>query len=228
MRKECKECNTPSDCKDCERAKQAERRPRRKEMLRRRKENLEAKMQSIAPVGAAAPKIGLPHIIADYEEEYVMQTRDTASLQKDFLSAYSRLAYIKPGGISKAAREADMPNSLHYRWCKEDPEYKSRFEEVREGIADMLETEAVKRAMNGSDQLLMFLLKGNKPEVYKERVWNEHTGKDGGPLEMGLRRMDDNELFLAINEANEAIADIQKRIGKAHETRVAALLPETT
>lgn len=32
-----------------------------------------------------------------------------------------------------------------------------------------------------SDSLLMFLMRGMKPEMYRERF--EHTGKDGGPIE---------------------------------------------
>lgn len=36
--------------------------------------------------------------------------------------------------------------------------------------ADVLEGEASRRAMSGSDLLLIFLLKGLRPEKYRERV----------------------------------------------------------
>lgn len=63
-----------------------------------------------------------------------------------------------------------------------------------------LEDEAVRRANEGirkavrykgkivgydtefSDSLLIFMLKGGKPEKYKDRASFEHTGKDGRPL----------------------------------------------
>jgi hypothetical protein len=38
-----------------------------------------------------------------------------------------------------------------------------------------------------SDALLMFLLKGLRPQTYRERVTAELTGKDGGPLEIVTR-----------------------------------------
>jgi hypothetical protein len=45
---------------------------------------------------------------------------------------------------------------------------------------DLLEDVAVRRAMDHSDTLLIFLLKGRRKERYAER--QEHTGKDGGPI----------------------------------------------
>jgi len=59
---------------------------------------------------------------------------------------------------------------------KTDPHYAAAFEEAREMAAQHLEDEAVRRAMGGSDTLLIFLLKAFKPEVYKERHEVYHTG----------------------------------------------------
>ena len=41
-----------------------------------------------------------------------------------------------------------------------------------------------------SDLWLIFLLKGIRPEKYKDRVANEHNGRDGQPS----HRMDEGEI----------------------------------
>ena len=53
----------------------------------------------------------------------------------------------------------------------------------------MLEAVARKRAIIGSDVLLIFLLKGHRPEKYRERYQVEHAGKvkveeQGDPFEI--------------------------------------------
>jgi len=64
--------------------------------------------------------------------------------------------------------------SNHYRWMKEDPVYAAAYQQAREMAGDMLEAEAFRRGFKDSDTLLIFLLKGYKPERYRERV--ETTG----------------------------------------------------
>lgn len=110
------------------------------------------------------------------------------------------LAYAVTMHIDRAVQAAKIHRSLHYHWLKTDPDYKDAFAEAREQAGDALEAEAVRRAKDGcerlvyhngqpvgvelvySDSLLTTLLKGIKPDVYKERF--EHTGKDGGPLQV--------------------------------------------
>jgi hypothetical protein len=46
-----------------------------------------------------------------------------------------------------------------------------------------------------SDTLLIFLMKGARPEKYRDNARVEHTGKDGGPIQtMDLSRLSDREL----------------------------------
>lgn len=40
-----------------------------------------------------------------------------------------------------------------------------------------------------SDTLLMFLLKGAKPEKYRDRVDNRHSGPGGGPIRIGVEAL---------------------------------------
>lgn len=87
-----------------------------------------------------------------------------------------------------------------YNWREEDPEFAAAWDKAKAIGLDALEDEATRRAFEGtekpvfhlgsecgtireySDTLTIFLLKGGKPEKYRERVSQELTGKDGGPV----------------------------------------------
>jgi hypothetical protein len=107
----------------------------------------------------------------------------TAGKQDAFLEAYARL-----GNIAGAARAAGIERVDHYRWLEKDAAYTERFTQAEDEAADMLEQEARRRAMLGSqrpvfhkgeivghlteysDTLLIFLMKGARPQKYRERV----------------------------------------------------------
>lgn len=109
-------------------------------------------------------------------------------------------AYAISGNVTDAAERAGIERKTHYRWLSKDSAYAEAFKDAEEEAADRLEAEARRRATQGvdepvfykgyecgtitrySDALLMFLLKGARPEKYKERVANEHSGPDGGPV----------------------------------------------
>lgn len=101
--------------------------------------------------------------------------------QQAFLDAYSETC-----NISRAANVADVARQRHYIWLESSEEYSAAFAAVKEQAADSLEDEAVRRAHEGvekpvtiagkrevvreySDTLLIFLLKGLRPEKYRER-----------------------------------------------------------
>ena len=106
------------------------------------------------------------------------------------------------GNISKAATVANVARAQHYAWLKQDPEYAQAVQDAMEQAADALESEARRRAEEGvdepvfykgkecgvirkySDTLLIFLLKGGRPERYRER--HEVTGKDGAPFSVSV------------------------------------------
>ena len=108
------------------------------------------------------------------------------------------LAYADTMRVDHAMQVAKISRTHHYYWLKTDPDYKAAFDEARLMAADVLESEAVRRAMaveDASDGLLTFLLRGNKPDVYKERY--EHTGKDGGPIQVASMAPDARQARLA-------------------------------
>jgi hypothetical protein len=103
--------------------------------------------------------------------------------QKAFLAAY-----VRTGSITRAAQAVKMERVRHYQWLKEDAAYAKEFEAARTQAGELLEAEAIRRAMHGyevpvfqggkqvgvvtrySDTLLIFLLKAARPEKYRGGV----------------------------------------------------------
>lgn len=122
--------------------------------------------------------------------------RNLPSIHKaKFLAAYSQL-----GNITAAAKISQVARSLHYEWMSGDPEYAQRFAVATDEAVERLEAEARRRAEKGclkpvyqggkkvgtireySDTLLIFLLKGARPDRYRDNARVEHSGPAGGPL----------------------------------------------
>ena len=88
----------------------------------------------------------------------------TVRLKERFLEAYE-----KYGTVTSACRVVELSRDTPYRWRQQDSEFDEAFENSRNVVADGLEAECIRRAHEGSDLLLIFLLKGLKPERYQER-----------------------------------------------------------
>lgn len=113
-------------------------------------------------------------------------------------------ALCETGVQTYALRKAGLSYSSLQGWRK-DPEFVEAEQLAKEEAADLLEVEAFRRAHHGvtrtkyngtgkdaveyeeqaySDTLLIFLLKGAKPDKFKERVASEISGAGGKPIEM--------------------------------------------
>ena len=97
------------------------------------------------------------------------------------------VAYVQLGTVLHAAEAAGIERKTHYNWLA-DPVYAAAFAEAEDKAIDALEKEARRRAIEGtekpvyqggklvgtireySDTLLIFLLKGARPQKYRERV----------------------------------------------------------
>lgn len=106
------------------------------------------------------------------------------------------------GNVTRACEAVDVCRMTAYRWRQEDPEFADEWDRARSIGIDALEDEALRRAFEGvdvpityrgevtgtmreySDTLAIFLLKGAKPEKYRERVSTELTGANGGPVQL--------------------------------------------
>ena len=78
-------------------------------------------------------------------------------------------AFAKNGNVSQSADIVRISRRTHYDWLESDPVYAAAYDEAREQSVDELERIARERAAAGSDTLLIFLLKGERPDKYAER-----------------------------------------------------------
>lgn len=92
-------------------------------------------------------------------------------------------AFRESGIISQAIMVAGVSRGQLRSALDKDPEFLEAFHDAKADAIDSLETEAVRRAKDGSDQLLMFLLKSHRPEVYREN----HKIEVSGHLEVDHR-----------------------------------------
>jgi hypothetical protein len=101
--------------------------------------------------------------------------------QRDFLRALRRT-----GVVRSACRAARVGRSTAYRHRESDPDFADRWDDAIETAVDGMESEARRRAVDGtekpvfykgeqcgtireySDTLLIFLLKANRPEKYRD------------------------------------------------------------
>ena len=94
------------------------------------------------------------------------------------LSAFKNCA-----NVTRACEIADIARATFYSWLKEDPEFKAAYEAAREEAVEVLEEEAIRRAtIGGSDTLLIFLLKGMRPDKYRENRAVQVSGPGGGAI----------------------------------------------
>lgn len=128
-----------------------------------------------------------------------MQTIRTPEKRAEFLSALAEL-----GNVKEACVKAGIARNSAYLWRSSDVEFGADWDKHLAVGAETLEDEAIRRARDGwdepvwhqgsmcgtvrkySDTLLIFLLKGAKPDKYRERM--EHTGKDGGSMQFTVTR----------------------------------------
>ena len=96
--------------------------------------------------------------------------------------------------MARACEAIDVARLTVYRWRDADPEFARDWAHAKEVGLDALEDEGTRRAFEGydkpivhqgvvtatmkeySDTLLIFLLKGGKPEKYRERQQVDHSG----------------------------------------------------
>lgn len=150
----------------------------------------------------------------------------TPKRQSAFLAAIART-----GNITIAAQAAHIDRRRHYEWLQNDPDgsYAAAFRAAEEEAVDLMEEAARQRAVDGweepvfykgdqvavirkySDVLLIFKLKGARPEKYKDRGQYEHTGKDGGPIQverLDLTKLSDEELDALDRIVDKGAADL--------------------
>lgn len=103
------------------------------------------------------------------------------SRKKDWKRVFLH-AYAQSGNAKESAEAAGVSEQAVYKARKTSKTFAEQFEEAREYLADDLEAVAVGRARERSDTMLIFLLKGLKPDTYADRV--RHGGDPQAPIKV--------------------------------------------
>lgn len=93
-----------------------------------------------------------------------MRTIRTAETRARFLEAVR-----KNGNVTQVCDDLGLTRSAIYTWRDEDPAFRDAWEDAMALGVDALEDEARRRAFAGSDLLMIFMLKGAKPDKYRDR-----------------------------------------------------------
>lgn len=104
--------------------------------------------------------------------------------------------------VSAACKRAGVSRSTAYAERRRNEEFALAWADVEEATTERMEREAQRRAVEGvkrdvlyqgdkvgeelhySDTLMIFLLKARRPHVYRDNVHIQHTGPDGGPIQI--------------------------------------------
>jgi hypothetical protein len=116
--------------------------------------------------------------------------------QRAFLAALEQT-----GSVTEAAAAAKIGRCSAYDTRRADPAFSKRWDEALDASADALEDEARKRAFNGSDVLLMFLLKGIRPQKWRESRSSIPPAELNKMIEIELKRLADKNETEAASEA---------------------------
>lgn len=96
--------------------------------------------------------------------------------------------------MSRACLAADIDRSTYYNWRDAYPDFAAEADAAIERGTDKLEDIAMERAsrpLDGSDTLLIFLLKARRPGRYRETTRHELTGPDGKELTVVFSQRED-------------------------------------
>lgn len=136
--------------------------------------------------------------LAPEERAQLLQDKeqDLAEKKAKFLELY-----METGRVDLATKQLGVGYQYPYFWAKTDDKFKADWHDARAVVGQRVEDGAYRRAVTGtlkpvyqrgmlvgtvrewSDSLTITLLKGLKPEVYRERVDLQSSGKDGGPIQ---------------------------------------------
>ena len=121
----------------------------------------------------------------------------TEAWQSVFLSSFRQC-----GNITKSSEAAEVTRQAVFYAYKRDPDFRALYEEAKEESIERLEEVARNRATTSSDNLLIFLLKSMRPEVYREVVRNENINVN---MNANLERLDRQLTDAQIDELLEIV-----------------------
>lgn len=91
-------------------------------------------------------------------------------------------ALRETGIVREACKKSRVGRTTVYEHLKDGGAFKQAFDEAIAESTECLEEVAVHRAKDGSDLLLIFLLKSRRPDIYRDRVETIVKGDANNPL----------------------------------------------
>jgi transposase-like protein len=111
-------------------------------------------------------------------------TQMTVEKREEFLRVLG-----ETGNVTQTCEIVNVSRDCVYRWRRENEEFAQAWEDTLSGpAADALEDEARRRAQAGSDVLTMFLLKGIRPNKYRDNYKIDMTAK------LDINQMSEDEI----------------------------------
>ena len=99
--------------------------------------------------------------------------------------------YPKIGTVRAASEAAGISYRTFYRWLEADDNFAAEFAHAKEAAADRLEEALIERAMERSDVAAIFILKGLRPDKYRERQAVRHEGGvNVAPVKVTVERVE--------------------------------------
>lgn len=83
--------------------------------------------------------------------------------------------------ILRSCQAAGVGRSTAYEHREADPAFAAAWDEAIENACDLLEETARERAQDGSDLLLIFLLKAHRPGLYRETLRHQIGADPNAP-----------------------------------------------
>lgn len=111
--------------------------------------------------------------------------------------------------VREAARAVALSFAVMYRKRREDAAFAKRWDDAQRVKVNHLVAEAERRAMKGSDKLLMFLLTNYAPDKFKRSSSLEITNPDGSLAGTDMERAARVQTLMATARARKAAMAVE-------------------
>ncbi len=88
--------------------------------------------------------------------------------------------------ITQAAKDAGVARRTVYDRREANPDFAEKWDDAIEEAIDAIEIAVYTESLKGDMQTARWLLSRRRPQVYGDRMALEHSGKDGGPIQVDV------------------------------------------
>ena len=88
--------------------------------------------------------------------------------------------------VSQACRDAGVTRTTVYRRRDNVLSFAAKWDEAVETALDAIELAVVTESLGGDMQTARWFLSRRRPQVYGDKLALEHSGKEGGPIQVDV------------------------------------------